>query len=62
MELGVGKNTEPNQVKPNQPNRNQFQPNQCLFQTIRLKIFLIRMVRFYTEPNRETDVFCNDLN
>ena len=41
-----GQKTEPNRVKPNQPNRNQFKPNRSLFQTIRLKISLIWMVWF----------------
>ena len=56
QKLGVGKKTEPNRVKPNQPNRNRFTPNQNLFQTIWLKIFPTRLVRF--KPNRTEKPMC----
>ena len=47
--IGVSKITEPNRLKPN---RNRFEPNQSLFQTIRLKISLIQMVWFGSVLNR----------
>ena len=60
---GKKNRTEPNQVKPNQSNRNRFKLNQNLFQIIWLMIFPTRMVRFGSvKPNQKLMYFCNYLN